>query len=88
MLTLLDHAHKKIAAKTTRYPGWLLSSEKVQEVVPIKGKTNVCEYRTWQTLEGVGAYYPLLTAKEELEDAVSDAAMDLKLFIEAQKRKG
>ncbi|KAI9650157.1 hypothetical protein NHQ30_000170 [Ciborinia camelliae] len=88
VLTLLDPANKKMAAKTTNYPHWLLSSERVQEVVSVKGKTNVCEYRTWITLTGIASYYPLLTAKEELEDVARDAAMELKVFIEARKRKG
>ncbi|ESZ92175.1 hypothetical protein SBOR_7432 [Sclerotinia borealis F-4128] len=88
MLTLLDPVHKKMAAKTVRYPDWLLGSERVQEVVSIRGKANICEYRTWITLAGIGAYYPLLTAKEELEDGATDAAMELKVFVEKRNRKG
>ncbi|KAF7867392.1 hypothetical protein EAF04_005475 [Stromatinia cepivora] len=88
VLTLLDPAHKKMAAKSTQYPDWLLGTERVQEVVPIKGKTNVCEYRTWITLQGLAAYYPLLTAKEELEDVARDAATELKMFVETRKRQG
>lgn len=77
-----------MAAKTTTYPDWLLNSEIVQEVVPIKGKTNVCEYRTWSTLRGIAAYYPLLTAKDEIEDVARDAALELKAFVESRNRKG
>ncbi|TGO28974.1 hypothetical protein BPAE_0020g00190 [Botrytis paeoniae] len=87
VLTVLDPAHRKMVAKTTQYPNWLLGSERVQEVVAVKGKTNVCEYRTWLTLQGIAAYYPLLTAKEEMEDVVRDAATELKMFIESRNRK-
>ncbi|KAF7913771.1 uncharacterized protein EAF01_000177 [Botrytis porri] len=87
MLTMLDPVHKKMVAKTTQYPNWLLGSERVQEVVPVKGRTNVCEYRTWSTVQGIAAYYPLLTAKEEMEDVVKDAATELKMFIESRNRK-
>ncbi|KAF7958508.1 hypothetical protein EAE96_002051 [Botrytis aclada] len=88
VLTVLDPAHRKMVAKTTQYPGWLLGSERVQEVVAVKGKTNVCEYRTWMTLQGIAAYYPLLTAKEEMGDIVRDAATELKMFVESRNRKG
>ncbi|QSZ28639.1 hypothetical protein DSL72_003138 [Monilinia vaccinii-corymbosi] len=88
VLTVLDPAHRKMAAKTTSYPDWLLGSERVQQVVPIKGRANICEYRTWITLAGIAAYYPLLTARDELEDVIRDAAMELKAFIEARKREG
>ncbi|KAB8302820.1 hypothetical protein EYC80_006164 [Monilinia laxa] len=87
VLTLLDPAHKKMAAKTIGYPDWLLGSERVQQVVSIKGRSNICEYRTWITLEGLAAYYPLLTAKDELQDVAKDAAMELKIFIEGRNRK-
>ncbi|TEY50425.1 hypothetical protein BOTCAL_0276g00050 [Botryotinia calthae] len=87
VLTVLDPAQRKMGAKTTQYPGWLLGSERVQEVVAVKGKTTVCEYRTWLTLEGIAAYYPLLTAKEEMADVVRDAAIELKMFIESRNRK-
>ncbi|KAF7915752.1 hypothetical protein BELL_0074g00070 [Botrytis elliptica] len=86
-LTMLDPVHRKMVAKTTQYPNWLLGSERVQEVVAVKGKANVCEYRTWATVQGIAAYYPLLTAKEEMEDVVRDAATELKLFIESRNRK-
>ncbi|APA07037.1 predicted protein [Sclerotinia sclerotiorum 1980 UF-70] len=88
VLTLLDPVHKKMAAKTTQYPDWLLGTERVQEVVPIKGKKNICEYRNWITLQGFAAYYPLLTAKEELEDVARDAATELKTFVETRKHEG
>lgn len=88
VLTLLDPARKKMAAKTIGYPDWLLGSERVQHVVSIKGRSNICEYRTWITLEGLAAYYPLLTAKDELQDVARDAAMELKIFIEGRNRKG
>lgn len=88
ILTLMDSAHKKMAAKTTTYPEWLLGSERVQEVVAVKGKPNICEYRTWITLQGFGAYYPLVIAKAELEDVARDAATELKMFVEGRKRKG
>ena len=87
VLTMLDPVQRKMSAKTTQYPGWLLGTERVQEVVAVKGKTTVCEYRTWLTLEGIAAYYPLLTAKEEMVDIVRDAALELKMFIESRNRK-
>ena len=45
--TVLDRERKMIAERTTGYPSWLLSSERVQEVVPIEGSKDICEYRTW-----------------------------------------
>jgi hypothetical protein len=42
---------------STTYPSWLLSSERVQEVVPIQGHPNICEYRTYHTLTGIASYY-------------------------------
>jgi hypothetical protein len=87
ILTLLDRKSRKIAAKSTGYPDWLLSSERVQEVIPVLGRSGICEYRTWQTLQGVAAYYPLLTASEELDDLVRDAARELKEFVESRKIK-
>jgi len=73
-----------IAERTTPYPRWLLASERVQDVVPVEWKKNVCEYRTWQTLEGV-AYFLLLTAKDDLEENQKRSAEDLKVFVETGK---
>jgi hypothetical protein len=71
-----------IAERTNKYPKWLLASERVQEVVPVEGKKNVCEYRTWHTLEGVAAYFLLLTAKDDLDESQKRSAEDLKVFVE------
>lgn len=87
ILTLLDRENKKIVVKSTGYPDWLLTSERVQEVIPVAGRSGICEYKTWQTLKGVAAYYPLLTAGEELDDLVRDAASELKEFVERKKTK-
>ncbi|PQE20776.1 hypothetical protein CJF30_00002080 [Rutstroemia sp. NJR-2017a BBW] len=87
ILTLLDRKNRKIAAKSTSYPDWLLSTERVQEVLPVVGRSGICEYRTWQTLQGVAAYYPLLTASEDLDDLVRDAARELKEFVDRRKVK-
>jgi len=56
-LSFLDRKNKKVAEMSTTYPSWLLSSERVQEVVPIQGHSNICEYRTYQTLTGIASYY-------------------------------
>lgn len=81
-LTVLDREKKMIAEKTIGYPSWLLSSERVQEVVPIKGHDNLCEYRTWHTLQGIASYFLILLGQEELADAMSGTANRLKVFME------
>jgi hypothetical protein len=85
-LTLLDRESKRIADLTTSYPSWLLASERVQEVVPVEGHPDYCEYRSWHTLEGVASYYLLLTAKEELSESQKRSAADLRDFLEFGKR--
>ena len=60
---MLDRESKRIAEGTTTYPSWLLGSERVQEVVPVEGHPGACEYRTYQAIEGVAAYYLLLTTE-------------------------
>ena len=84
-LTMLDRECKKVAEMTTTYPSWLLASERVQEVLPVAAQPGVCEYRTWYTLEGVGAYYILLTAQEELHGTQTRCADALKAFVENGK---
>jgi hypothetical protein len=54
----------------------------VQEVVPIKGHDNLCEYRTWHTLQGVVSYFLILLVQEELIDAMRETADRLKVFME------
>jgi hypothetical protein len=83
-LTLLDRERKVIAERSTAYPSWLLSSERVQEVVPMEGHKDLCEYRTWQTFEGVASYLLLLTAQEELAESMRGCADNLKVFMERQ----
>ncbi len=83
---MLDRENRKIAEMSTTYPKWLLSSERVQEVLPIEGQPGFCEYRTYQTLEGIGAYYLLLTARDDLYDSQQRCATELKAFVEQGKR--
>lgn len=83
---MLDSENRKIADMSTTYPKWLLFSERVQEVVPIEGQPGFCEYRTWQTVEGVGAYYLLLTAREDLIESQQKCATELKAFVEKGER--
>jgi len=83
---MLDRESKRISEMTTHYPHWLLGSERVQEVVPVEGEPGVCEYRTWQTLAGVAAYYLLLTARDELSESQARCAHGLKTFIEDGKQ--
>jgi len=83
---MLDRKNKKTAEMTTPYPPWLLASERVQEVIPVQGQLGVCEYRTWQTLEGFAAYYILLTAAEDLQESQERCASDLQAFIENRER--
>jgi hypothetical protein len=64
------------------YPKWLLGSERVQEVVPIEGRKGWSEYRTYHTVEGVAAYYLLVTATEELDDGQRRTADELKNLLE------
>lgn len=81
-LTLLDRANKIMTERSTGYPSWLLSSERVQEVVPIEGHNDLCEYRTWHTIEGICGYFLLITAQDELTLALRETANNLKIFME------
>lgn len=81
-LTLLDCERRMVAEASTKYPRWLLSSERVQEVVQIEGEPGFCQYRTYQTIEGIGAYYLLLAAQEDLLECQRKCATELKVFIE------
>lgn len=82
---MLDSENRRVADMSTTYPKWLLFSERVQEVVSIEGQPGFCEYRTWQTLEGIGAYYLLLTAREDLAESQQKCATELKAFVEQGK---
>ena len=79
---MLDRERRTISEMTTRYPKWLLSSERVQEVLPIQGQPSLCEYRTYHTIEGYAAYYLILASKEGLAETQRQCASDLKDFIE------
>jgi hypothetical protein len=46
-ITMLDEEEKKFAEISTSYPPWLLTVERVQEVVPVEGQIRMCEYRSW-----------------------------------------
>jgi hypothetical protein len=83
-LTMLDRESCMIAERTTPYPGWLLTTERAQQVVPVEGQKGICEYRTWQTMEGVAAYFFLLVAKDDLLDTQKRCADGLKDFIESR----
>ena len=85
-LTLLDRESTRVAYLTTLYPQWLLGSERVQEVFPVEGHPGICEYRTYQTLEGIAAYYFMFTASDELTETQRRCAEDLKTFIESGGR--
>lgn len=85
-LSILDSEKRMITERSTGYPSWLLSSERVQEIVPIEGHKDLCEYRSWHTIQGICAYFLLLLVKEELDQAVRETAKNLKVFVE--KRKG
>lgn len=87
-LTLLDRESRRTAEKSTDFPKWLLASERVQEVVPIEGQPGFCEYRTYQTFEGLAAYYLLLAHREEFEDSQQKCAIELKAFVEQGPRRG
>ncbi|KAG9240600.1 hypothetical protein BJ878DRAFT_578920 [Calycina marina] len=76
-LTLLDREKNKMAFRTTMYPAWLLGSELVQEVIPLKDNSHFCEYRTWYTLEGVGASFLLSMAGAEFREAFKRSAANL-----------
>jgi hypothetical protein len=87
-LTLLDRESRRIAEKSTDFPSCLLCSERVQEVVPIEGQPGFCEYRTYQTIKGLGAYYFLLTHQGDFDDCQQKCATELKHFIEHGPRQG
>lgn len=85
-LTTLDRDRRIVSEATTLYPRWLLLSERVQEVVPVEGEPEVCEYRTYHTYEGFAAYYLLLINREEVLDTHRQCASDLKYFFEEKTR--
>ncbi|KAH8815184.1 hypothetical protein F5884DRAFT_167799 [Xylogone sp. PMI_703] len=88
-LTFLDQENRRIADRSTRYPGWLFRSETVQEVVPVPDKEkSYCDYRTWRTFEGIGSYFILMTpARIDIAEALRDAAYDLKSYMESNSKK-
>jgi hypothetical protein len=87
-LTVLDRNNKLVSEETTKYPLWLLASERVQEVVPVLGEPEYCEYRTYMTGTGLAAYYLLLTAQEELNEAQRRCTDNLQAyFLERSKHQ-
>jgi hypothetical protein len=84
-LTVLDRKTRTIAGRSTGYPQWLLSTERVQQVVSIEGHEYLCEYRTWQTVQGIASYFLILFAKEELAESLRTNATNLKTFVEKEK---
>ena len=83
--TVLDREKRQIAEHSLDYPRWLLETERVQEVVAVEGRKNVCEYRTWLTHQGLAAYFLILIAKDELRDSQRRCADDLKIFIDSKR---
>jgi hypothetical protein len=73
-----------MSEQSTGYPSWLLSSERVQEVVPIEGHNDLREYRTWHTIEGICGYFLLITTQGELSQALRETADNLKNFMEGR----
>lgn len=63
----------------------MLGSERVQEVFQLEGEENVCEYRTYHTVEGFAAYYLLMAATEEVSETQQQSADALKAFVERPK---
>ncbi len=81
-LTLLDPERRKLAYSSVHYPPWLLGSERVIEILPVEGHSHLCDYRSYQTLEGIAAYYLMLTAHAELAETEKRLGEDLRVFIE------
>lgn len=71
--------------RTTQYPRWLLATERVLQVLPVKGRKGLCEFRSQLTFEGIAAYFLLFTAKEELVDTQRRFAEELKTFVQRRK---
>lgn len=77
-----------MADATTAYPGWLFRSETVQEVVPVGGKQNYCDYRMWRTFEGFASYYILMTPTyTDIVEALRDLTHELKDNVESNAQK-
>ncbi|EKD15522.1 uncharacterized protein L3040_009149 [Drepanopeziza brunnea f. sp. 'multigermtubi'] len=85
-LTALDRERRIISEITTLYPKWLLVSERVQEVLPIQGESEFCEYRTYFTYQGFAAYYLLLATREEMYEIQKQCASDLRYLFEEKIR--
>lgn len=81
-LTVLDQKKRIIAERTAGYPRWLLSTERVQQVLSIEGHRDLCEYRTWQSFEGIASYFLIFIAREELAESLRVTANGLKSFVE------
>jgi hypothetical protein len=87
MLTVMDKEKRRIAERTISYPSWLLSSERVQEVLPVPGHPRLCEYRTWQSFEGIASYALAATARDEISEAQRTIADGLKIHTEKSRAK-
>ena len=86
-LSALDKEKRIIAERVTSYPPWLLSAERVQEVVPVHGHPRLCEYRTWHTIEGIASYALAFTAQDDLSETQRMIADGLKAYIEKPRAK-
>ncbi|KAL5320847.1 hypothetical protein ACEPPN_011657 [Leptodophora sp. 'Broadleaf-Isolate-01'] len=85
-MKVLDRKNRLVSEESILYPNWLLTSERVQEVVPLDGELGFCEYRTQHNLYGLASYYLLLTSKEDLVELQEQYASDLKFLVEGKIR--
>lgn len=86
-LNVLDRVQHRVSEITTKYHSWLLGAERVQEVTAVPGQPGFCDYRIYMTAQGVGAYYILLTAMEDLVEGHREYAESLRTYFLPQDLK-
>ena len=84
-VTLVDSAARRLCSKSTDYPSWALRPERMQEIMELgDGK---CEYRSWETIAGHGAWVVALMMGGQLDEANRRCGEDLKRIVKSKIRK-
>ena len=81
-VTLVDSTAHKLCWKGVDYPSWALRPERMQEIVDLGA--GICEYRSWETIAGPGAWMVALMTGGQLDDANRRCGEDLKRVVEAR----
>lgn len=83
--TLLDQEHKQLAYRGISIPLFVFNVETVQEIAPVQGEKNVCEFRIWETVGGLLGLPTRYFLKAALDDSMERTADDLKDWVENKK---